>query len=295
MFYRHYLLRVWLRYLTRHRGPLHRPVDWQIFFFFLGGLSFLVAGFAKTGLLVQLGGWLVRESGGNLALAVTLVLWTTALISQIVDNVPLVTVFIPVIGAMSSFSGVSIAPLAWALAVGTGIGGMATPIGTASNMVALNILNKEKKRLSFSRFAKRSVPLTIIDLLIANIILLVRLQKYLLAEFSSRLSERFLSRSVSLVLSGTYAPVPSVISPPDTFLHHEWDRHGAKHLPSSAPSFQYLPKTERRLTVQSLEVSFLCRYLLLSLDQGLWDFYSRDHLRVNNIERFAVGTVFVGP
>jgi len=149
-------------------------VDWQIFFFF-GGLFILVAGFAKTGLLVQLGGWMVQESGGNLALAVTLVLWTTALISQIVDNVPLVTVFIPVIGAMSSFSGVSIAPLAWALAVGTGIGGMATPIGTASNMVALNILNKEKKRLSFSRFAKRSVPLTIIDLLIANIILLVRL------------------------------------------------------------------------------------------------------------------------
>src|SRR6266480_3075019 len=260
------LTAVCLRYLTRHRGPLHRPFD-----------------------------WLVRESSGNLALAVTLVLWTTALISQIVDNVPLVTVFIPVIGAMSSFSGVSIAPLAWALAVGTGIGGMATPIGTASNMVALNILNKEKKRLSFSRFAKRSVPLTIIDLLIANIILLVRLQKYLLAEFSSRPFERFLSRSVSLVLSGTYAPVPSVISPPDKFLPHEWDRYGAKSLPSSAPSFQYLPKTERGLTVQSLEVSFLCRYLWLSLDQGLWDFYSRDHLRVNNIERFAVGTVFVGP
>ncbi len=149
-------------------------IDWQIFFFF-GGLFILVAGFAKTGLLVQLGGWMVQESGGNLALAVTLVLWTTALISQIVDNVPLVTVFIPVIGAMSSFPGVSIAPLAWALAVGTGIGGMATPIGTASNMVALNILNKEKKRLGFTKFAKRSVPLTIIDLLIANAILLLRI------------------------------------------------------------------------------------------------------------------------
>ena len=157
---------------TEVRDVLGR-IDWQIFFF--GGLFILVAGFAKTGLLVQLGGWMVQESGGNLALAVTLVLWSTALISQIVDNVPLVTVFIPVIGAMSSISGVSIAPLAWALAVGTGIGGMATPIGTASNLVALNILNKEKKRLSFNRFAKRSVPLTIVDLLIANAILLLRL------------------------------------------------------------------------------------------------------------------------
>jgi Na+/H+ antiporter NhaD/arsenite permease-like protein len=149
-------------------------IDWQVFFFF-GGLFILVAGFAKTGLLVSLGNWLVQQSGGNLALAVTLVLWTTALISQIVDNVPLVTVFIPVIATMAATTGIAVAPLAWALAVGTGIGGMATPIGTASNLVALNILNKERKRLTFARFAKRSIPLTILDLAIANIILILRL------------------------------------------------------------------------------------------------------------------------
>ena len=51
----------------------------------------------------------------------------------------------------------------------------ATPIGTASNLVALNILNKPRKRLSFATFAKRSIPLTIIDLAIANAILLLRL------------------------------------------------------------------------------------------------------------------------
>ena len=149
-------------------------VDWQIFFFF-GGLFVLVAGFAKTGLLVSLGGQLVELSGGNMAMSVTLVLWISALISQIVDNVPLATVFIPVIGAMASFPGVAIAPLAWALAVGTGIGGMATPIGTTSNLVALNILNKERRRLSFNSFARKSVPLTILDLVIANMILLLRL------------------------------------------------------------------------------------------------------------------------
>jgi Na+/H+ antiporter NhaD/arsenite permease-like protein len=154
-------------------------IDWQIFFFF-GGLFILVAGFAKTGLLDNLGMWLLQNSRGNLALAVTLVLWTTALVSQLVDNVPLVTAFIPVITTMSeillkSSTPVIVAPLAWALAVGTGIGGMATPIGTASNMVALNILNKEKKRLSFSKFAKRSIPLTILDLAIANVILILLL------------------------------------------------------------------------------------------------------------------------
>jgi Na+/H+ antiporter NhaD/arsenite permease-like protein len=152
-------------------------IDWQVFFFF-GGLFILVAGFAKTGLLDNLGVWLVQHSGGNLALSVTLVLWTTALISQIVDNVPLVTAFIPVITTMSEVllktsTPAIVAPLAWALAVGTGVGGMATPIGTASNMVALNILNKEKKRLSFARFAKRSIPLTILDLAIANAILVL--------------------------------------------------------------------------------------------------------------------------
>ncbi|HWY28991.1 MAG TPA: SLC13 family permease [Candidatus Sulfotelmatobacter sp.] len=149
-------------------------IDWQIFFFF-GGLFILVAALGKTGVLSMLGSEMIQVSGGNVALSVTLVLWVTALISQIVDNVPLATVFIPVIAAMANTSGVPIAPLAWALAVGTGIGGMATPLGTASNLVALNILNKPKQRLSFARFAKRSIPLTIIDLVLANLILLLRL------------------------------------------------------------------------------------------------------------------------
>jgi Na+/H+ antiporter NhaD/arsenite permease-like protein len=149
-------------------------IDWQIFFFF-GGLFILVAALGKTGVLSMLGNEMIQVSGGNLALSVTLVLWITALISQVVDNVPLATVFIPVIAAMANTLEVPIAPLAWALAVGTGIGGMATPVGTASNLVALNILNKPKQRLSFTRFAKRSIPLTIIDLAIANLILLLRL------------------------------------------------------------------------------------------------------------------------
>ncbi len=148
-------------------------VDWEIFFFF-GGLFLLVGGLAKTGILSNIGDQLVQFSGGNLALTVTLVLWVAALISQVVDNVPLVTAFIPIIIRME-LTFPNYAPIAWALAIGTGIGGMATPIGTASNMVALNILNKPKKRLSFSRFAKRTVPLTILDLAIANAILLLRL------------------------------------------------------------------------------------------------------------------------
>jgi Na+/H+ antiporter NhaD/arsenite permease-like protein len=151
-------------------------IDWEVFFFF-GGLFLLVAGLEKTLLLEELGRGLTVLSGGNIALSLTLVLWVTALLSQAVDNVPLVTVFIPVIVEMGIVLGLPYpyAPLAWALAVGTGIGGMATPIGTASNVVALNILNKPKPRLSFSSFAKRAVPITIINLAVANVILLLRL------------------------------------------------------------------------------------------------------------------------
>ena len=153
-------------------------IDWEVFIFF-GGLFILVAALDKTGLLQSLGTGMVQLSGGDLALAITLVLWTTAILSQAVDNVPLVTVFIPVIVGMArilptGYDG-AILPLAWALAAGTAIGGMATPIGTASNVVALTILNKPEKRLSFASFAKRSIPLTIINLAIANIILVLRL------------------------------------------------------------------------------------------------------------------------
>jgi len=151
-------------------------IDWEVFFFF-GGLFLLVAGVEKTLLLEELGRALTVLSEGNLAISLTLVLWVSALLSQALDNVPLVTVFIPVIVEMGIVLGLPYpyTPLAWALAVGTGIGGMATPIGTASNVVALNILNKPKLRLSFAGFAKRAVPITIINLALANVILLLRL------------------------------------------------------------------------------------------------------------------------
>ena len=114
-------------------------IDWEVFFFF-GGLFLLVAGVEKTLLLEELGRALTVLSEGNLAISLTLVLWVSALLSQALDNVPLVTVFIPVIVEMGIVLGLPYpyTPLAWALAVGTGIGGMATPIGTASNVVALS-------------------------------------------------------------------------------------------------------------------------------------------------------------
>ncbi|TMI28731.1 hypothetical protein E6H36_00170 [Candidatus Bathyarchaeota archaeon] len=161
---------------SRHSEIQHvlARIDWEIFAFF-GGLFLLVASLSRTGVLGQAGVQMLQVSNGNLALSVTLVLWLSALISQVVDNVPLVTVFVPVITSMSNTAGIPLAPLAWALAVGTAIGGMATPVGTASNLVALSILNKPRKRLTFSKFAKQSVPLTLLDLAIANLILILRL------------------------------------------------------------------------------------------------------------------------
>src|SRR5437879_13666468 len=115
---------------------------------------------------------MVHASGGSAALAVTFVLCSTAFFSQIVDNVPLVTVFVPVVSVMHT-TGLPLLPLAWALALGAGIGGMATPIGTASNVVALSILNKDRKRLGFGKFAKRSITLTILDIAFENVIFLI--------------------------------------------------------------------------------------------------------------------------
>src|SRR5437879_12681210 len=116
---------------------------------------------------------MVHASGGSAALAVTFVLCSTAFFSQIVDNVPLVTVFVPVVSVMHT-TGLPLLPLAWALALGAGIGGMATPIGTASNVVAVSILNKGRKRLGLGKFARRSIPVTILYLAIAIVILLLR-------------------------------------------------------------------------------------------------------------------------
>ena len=103
-----------------------RQLDYQTLLFFIG-LFVVVGGLEQTGILSLIAGFIAKVSGDNLMVMVAIVLWISAIASAFVDNIPFAATMIPVIQSLAESQGVSLSILAWALALGTDIGGSATP------------------------------------------------------------------------------------------------------------------------------------------------------------------------
>ena len=138
-----------------------KGVDWRTLLFFLG-LFVAVGGLEVTGVLSMLADKIGEASGDNLAIAMTFIIWISAFASAIVDNIPFAATMAPVIQTLSITTGMGQRPLAWSLALGTDIGGNATPIGASANVVGTAIAEKEGYKIGWGRFCKlaetRTVP-----------------------------------------------------------------------------------------------------------------------------------------
>ncbi|HNB28815.1 MAG TPA: SLC13 family permease, partial [Alphaproteobacteria bacterium] len=75
-------------------------VEWITIFFFVG-LFIVVAGVEHAGLLKRLADWLVSITQGDLQVMGLSILWVSAILSAIIDNIPFVATMIPVIKNMA--------------------------------------------------------------------------------------------------------------------------------------------------------------------------------------------------
>ncbi len=154
-------------------GYIIKRVDYKTLLFFIG-LFIVVGGLEQTGVLELLAGLIGTISGGNIYVMVAIVLWLSAIASAFVDNIPFAATMVPVIRALSATQGVPLDTLAWSLALGTDIGGSATPIGASANVVGLASSAKAGHPVSWGRYCKLLVPATIIVLVICTLLLFLR-------------------------------------------------------------------------------------------------------------------------
>ncbi len=115
-----------------------QAVEWPTLVFFMG-LFMLVGGLDKTGLLKDLAMWLSSLSS-NPIIAAIIILWVAGITSSFVDNIPITAAFIPVVAAMTQTYHTGL--LWWALALGVGLGGNITPIGSSAGVVSLSLSKK---------------------------------------------------------------------------------------------------------------------------------------------------------
>ena len=157
----------------REAGKMLRQVDYKTLLFFIG-LFIVVGGLEKTGILGLIANFIAAVSGDNLVVMVAIVLWISAIASAFVDNIPFAATMIPVIQSLAETQGVSLPILAWALALGTDIGGSATPIGASANVVGLSIAAKNGHLVGWGRYCKYAVPATVLVVAISMVCIVLR-------------------------------------------------------------------------------------------------------------------------
>ncbi len=163
-----------LTLLTAGKEAVHimKRLDWRTLLFFIG-LFICVGGLEETGTLKVLAEYIGETSGGNAFLVLPIILWLSAFASAIIDNIPFAATMVPVISNLAQTTGLSLPSLAWALALGTDIGGNGTPIGASANVVGTAIAEREGYPVSWGRFLKYGLPSMIIVVGLCHLFLIL--------------------------------------------------------------------------------------------------------------------------
>jgi Na+/H+ antiporter NhaD/arsenite permease-like protein len=148
-------------------------VEWITIFFFVG-LFIVVAGVEHAGLLHLLADALVGATGGDLKTLTLAILWASAILSAIIDNIPFVATMIPLVKSMAPALGgeQAIMPLWWALSLGACFGGNGTLIGASANLTVAGIGERAGVPFRFLEFMKIAFPLMLMSILVSHAYLL---------------------------------------------------------------------------------------------------------------------------
>ena len=152
---------------------LLKKVDYKTLLFFIG-LFVVIGGLEQTGILEIMAGFIGRISGGNVMVMVAIIIWLSAVSSAFVDNIPFATTMIPIIKSLSAAYGVDLSMLAWTLAMGTDIGGSATPIGASANVVGIATASREGYVIKWGLYCRKMMPATVIVVLISMLLIYFR-------------------------------------------------------------------------------------------------------------------------
>jgi Na+/H+ antiporter NhaD/arsenite permease-like protein len=158
---------------------LFGQVEWITIFFFVG-LFIVVTGVDHAGLLQILADETMSLTAGDFSVTILAILWVSALLSAIVDNIPFVATMIPMINSMlPAFQQAGIPveqaeSLWWALALGACLGGNGTLIGASANLTVAGIAERNGVPFRFLPFLKVAFPLMLLQILISTIYIWMR-------------------------------------------------------------------------------------------------------------------------
>ena len=156
---------VWVR---PNLDELFKHIEWSVLIFF-AALFVMVGGLEAAGVLESVIKVFERASDIHPVLFGVAVIWVAAILSAVIDNVPITIALIPVIRGLGD-AGMDINPLWWALAFGAGFGGSGTIIGATANIIVVTLSEKTRYPITSKIWNKRGLPVMLVTCVIASIL-----------------------------------------------------------------------------------------------------------------------------
>lgn len=150
-----------------------KSVEWATIFFFIG-LFIAVGGLIETGIIGALALKAVEITGGDVTLTSLLVLWLSAIVSSILDNIPFVATMIPLIQNMGAMGISNLDPVWWSLALGACLGGNGTLVGASANLIVAGLAAERGVHITFMKYFKVGFPVMLLTILLSTIYVYLR-------------------------------------------------------------------------------------------------------------------------
>ena len=165
-------------------GTFHKRIDlhhliahieWPTLLFF-AGLFMIVGCMEHVGLLHMIADLLVSLTD-DLWVMLMIVLFSAAILSALVDNIPFVAVMIPILKQLTSAGAFAGHPKAyllwWALSLGACFGGNGSMIGASANVIGCAIARSKGVEIGFKEFLIQALPVTVMSIIVSAIYLTV--------------------------------------------------------------------------------------------------------------------------
>jgi Na+/H+ antiporter NhaD/arsenite permease-like protein len=163
-----------LIWVTPDVEEMLKVVDWTTLVFFIA-LFISVGALQEVGLISLIAMGISNLVGNNLTLATLVVIWSAALLSGVIDNIPFTATMLPVVDFLTrTIPGAGSNVLWYGLSIGSAMGGNSTLIGSSPNLVTAGISERAGYKISYMTWLKVGLPITLITVAIGTIWLFIR-------------------------------------------------------------------------------------------------------------------------
>ncbi len=151
-------------------------VEIPLLMFFIA-LFMIVGGVENSQFLQYIGQFIIPFVKEDFLTACIALMWVAAIMSAAIDNIPFTAAMIPIILSIEA-QGINVAALWWCLALGVGMGGNGTHIGSTANVYIVTVSERLARKegnpdlaITPLVWAKKGLPVMILTLLICTVIM----------------------------------------------------------------------------------------------------------------------------